>query len=107
MTLRCFDSDVEERDARVLDTPYVAGYDGPHHRELEQEFGIAGGIRSQVEHMDGAADRRQLRDDRRALYSWKHLQHELGGSHQRTGVAGADAGVGLTFLDEIDRDPHR
>ncbi len=57
--------------------------------------------------MQRAAFGRQLRDDRRAVDAGQHLEHELGGSHQRPGITGTDAGLRPALLDEIDSDTHR
>ena len=44
--------------------------------------------------------------DGRPIDARQRLQHKTGGRHQRTGVAGAHAGVRLTGLHQIDRHAH-
>lgn len=34
------------------------------------------------------------------------FEHALGHGHQRTGIAGADAGIGLASFHQIEDDPH-
>ena len=54
-----------------------------------------------------SADRRHDRADRRTVNTGQGFQHETRNRHQRTGIAGRDAGIGLAFLDQIDRHAHR
>ena len=106
MTLDVFSADVEQRDSWVLNAVDVRRDDRPHHRKLEQLLRRCLGVGAQVEHVNGTTLGRDLRDDRGAIDSGQHLQDELGGRHQRTGIAGTDTGRGVALFDQVDRDPH-
>ena len=49
----------------------------------------------------------KLRRDRRPVDARQRFQHEARDGHQRTGVAGRDAGVGRAVLHQVDGDAER
>ncbi len=100
-------ADVEQADARPVDTVQVGGDHRAHHRELHELFGRAVGIGAEVEHHGVAVRGRHGGDDCRAIDAGHHAEHVARGREQRAGVAGGHARSRLAFLDEVDRDAHR
>ena len=107
VALHLFLADVEQADARPLvGTLEIGGEDGSHHPELAQLFRRARGVGAQIEHVGVAAARGNQRDDCRALHAREHLQHEMRHGHQCARIAGADTGIRLVRLDQIESTPH-
>ena len=97
----------QQGHARVGDAVNRLRQHRAHQRELGQVFRRALRIGAEIEHVGVTVDARQHGADSRAADAADGLQHELAGCHQRAGVAGADASLYRTLLDQVDRHPHR
>ena len=107
VALDVLDADVEQADRRRFIVLERGNQARAHDPELEEVFGSAIDVGAQVQHIGAATHGWKHAADGRAVYAGKGLEHEPGHGHQRTGVAGADAGVRLARLHQIHRHPHR
>src|ERR1035437_737308 len=106
IALDCFLADVEQSDAGAFLVLHGRYQHGTHDGELQQMLGRAVDVGGQVEHIDLAFHGWQYAGDGGTVYPRQSLEHEARNSHQRTGIAGADAGVRFSVLDQIDGDAH-
>ena len=99
---------VQQPDGGPLGTLQRGHQSAPEDRELQQLFGRAVHVGAQVQYRGGPRllIRQQVRD-RRPVDTLDRLQNEARNRHQCPGIAGAHARIGLTVLDQLQRDPHR
>ena len=69
-------------------------------------FRIAIDVGPEIEHPGVFALRGQGRADSRTVDAGQHFKHEPRRGHEGAGIAGADAGVRLALLDQVDGDAH-
>ncbi len=97
---------VQQADLRAVEAEHGAGVSIAHHGELDEIFGSAVDVRAHIEQHYMLAARRHRGGDGRAVNARQRFQHELGGGHQRAGIAGRDHGAGLALLHRIERMAH-
>ncbi|MNO87645.1 hypothetical protein D3C76_790680 [compost metagenome] len=85
----------------------LLGHDGAHHRKLQQGVGIAAHVCPQIQHHCAlSAQCRQRLDEGGPVDPGQGFEHAFGHGHQGTGIAGTDAGIGLTGFHQIEHNPH-
>ena len=99
-------ADVQQANAGAIHTLHCGHFLDAHHGELEKILGGTVHVGAQVQDPGLTRQRWQGGDDRRPVHVGQHLEDETGRGHQRARVAGADAGLGLARLHQVDGHPH-
>src|SRR5882757_3168942 len=102
MSLDVLFPNVEQTDARFLQSVDVPGDDRPHRRKLPQLLGSRFRIRPEVEHLCMAVRGGYRGDDGCALDSVDGFEDEMRHRGERTRVARADTGISPALFDQID-----
>ena len=97
-------SDIEKPDRGARDAEHLADIHASHHGELKKMTGTAVDVGARVEKEANALFRGEKRADGGPSYAFGSAENKGGRGHNRSGIAGADEGVGLSLVVESDAD---
>ena len=99
-------ADIQQSDPRRRVTAQLSGRGSAHDRKLDQLFGRAIYVRTQIKDMTQAPRSRQCGHDCRPTNTLKGAQHRTRKHHQRTGIARTQTAINLPVPDQLKSNTH-
>jgi len=107
VTLAFFFSVGDETHARLGVADHQARVDSPHPRKLDQKFGSAVSVRSDIQQYAFSAFYGECRAQTRADEPWNQTKNLGAVVHRHSGVPCRDESFGAAFFDQLHADRHR